>query len=156
MTVEITPTISAVVPSLGDTAGGTAIEVLGAGFVAGTTVTIGGSCGHRGCGQQCGARFRAVTPAGMEGPADVVVTNANGSATLAGGFTYVAPGSELLADDFDDGDAAGWTISPLGHEAGWSVVNGVYTYDGSGHTQAYAARAAGGITASRPPSGCRR
>ena len=59
----------------------------------------------------------------MEGPADVVVTNANGSDTLAGGFTYVAPGSELLADDFNDGDAAGWTISPLGHEraGAWST-----------------------------------
>jgi len=45
--------------------------------------------------------------------------------------------TELLRDDFTDGVPDGWTISPLGHAAGWSVVGGVYTYDGGGHTQSY-------------------
>jgi hypothetical protein len=54
---------------------------------------------------------------------DVVVTNG------------VLP--ELLRDDFNAGAAAGWTVSPLGLAAGWSVMGGVYTYDGGGHTQSY-------------------
>src|SRR3989454_10266605 len=45
--------------------------------------------------------------------------------------------SELLRDDFNDGVADGWTISPLGQAAGWRVVGGVYSYDGGGHTQSY-------------------
>jgi hypothetical protein len=44
---------------------------------------------------------------------------------------------ELLRADFNAGVAAGWTISPLGYAAGWSVVGGAYTYDGGGHTQSY-------------------
>src|SRR2546425_7493314 len=53
-----------------------------------------------------------------------------------GSQTAVA-GSVLLKDDFNDGAADGWTISPLGGAAGWSVVDRVYTYDGGGHTQSY-------------------
>jgi hypothetical protein len=34
--------------------------------------------------------------------------------------------------------AAGWLISPMGNAAGWSVVNGVYSYDGSGFSQSCA------------------
>src|SRR2546426_7007600 len=53
------------------------------------------------------------------------------------GSQSVTAGSVLLRDDFNDGAADGWTISPLGQAAGWSVVGGVYTYDGGGHTQSY-------------------
>src|SRR6185295_2808430 len=45
----------------------------------------------------------AVTPAHAAGPVNVVVSNVNGTATLAGGFTYTAPGTVLLSDDFNDG-----------------------------------------------------
>ena len=47
-------------------------------------------------------------------------------------------GSLLFHDDFNSGSASNWTISPLGNAAGWSVVNGSYTYNGGGHTQSYA------------------
>src|SRR3989441_9307244 len=53
------------------------------------------------------------------------------------GLQSVTAGSVLLKDDFNDGAADGWTISPLGGAAGWSVVDRVYTYDGGGHTQSY-------------------
>src|SRR5712691_5901819 len=53
------------------------------------------------------------------------------------GSQSVTAGSVLLRDNFNDGAADGWTISPLGRAAGWSVVDGVYTYDGGGHTQSY-------------------
>jgi len=45
--------------------------------------------------------------------------------------------SELLRDDFSSSTASGWTISPLGQPAGWSVVAAAYTYGGNGHTQSY-------------------
>jgi hypothetical protein len=45
-------------------------------------------------------------------------------------------GSLLFSDNFSAG-AGSWTISPLGFAAGWSVVNGTYTYNGGGHTQSY-------------------
>lgn len=50
-------------------------------------------------------------------------------------------GSLLFSDDFTAG-AGNWTISPLGFAAGWSVVNGTYTYNGGGHTQSYAGSSA--------------
>jgi N,N-dimethylformamidase beta subunit-like, C-terminal/Domain of unknown function (DUF4082)/Bacterial Ig domain/3-keto-disaccharide hydrolase/Viral BACON domain len=50
-------------------------------------------------------------------------------------------GSLLFSDNFNAG-AGNWTISPLGFAAGWSVVNGAYTYNGGGHTQSYAGSSA--------------
>jgi hypothetical protein len=51
-------------------------------------------------------------------------------------------GSLLFSDNFNSGSAGNWTISPLGFAAGWSVVNGTYTYNGGGHTQSYAGSSA--------------
>lgn len=50
-------------------------------------------------------------------------------------------GSLLFSDNFSAG-AGNWTISPLGFAAGWSIVNGNYTYNGGGHTQSYAGSSA--------------
>ncbi|PYP92404.1 MAG: hypothetical protein DMG65_04180 [Candidatus Angelobacter sp. Gp1-AA117] len=47
-------------------------------------------------------------------------------------------GNLLFNDNFNSGSAGNWTISPLGNAAGWSVVNGSYTYNGGGHTQSWA------------------
>ena len=55
-------------------------------------------------------RFQRVTPAGGEGPADVVVANANGSDTYLGGFVYVVPGGCLFDLDFD-GDVDGFDLA---------------------------------------------
>lgn len=46
-------------------------------------------------------------------------------------------GSLLFEDTFDNG-TGNWTISPLGHADGWTVANGIYTYNGGGHTQSFA------------------
>jgi hypothetical protein len=130
------PLISGISPASGSTAGGTAVKISGSGFPAGSTVTIGG-VNATNVVVNSATSISAVTPSGVAGPVDVVVSTSVGSATLPGGFTYVVPGGTLLTDDFSDGVADGWTISPLGHAAGWSVVNGVYSYNGEGHTQAY-------------------
>jgi hypothetical protein len=137
------PRIDAISPSAGPATGGTAIEIDGAGFEAGASVTVGGRAAGA-VSVVSSVRITAVTPAGTPGAADIVVATAHGSARLAGGFTYIGAGggggtgggTVVFADDFSDGDASGWTISPLGHASGWSVVSGQYAYDGSGHTQA--------------------
>ena len=140
VTVNLPPTISTISPATGSTEGGTALQITGSGFVTGTTVEIGGNLATDVVVNSV-TSMSAILPPGVEGPADVIVTNVNGSATLTAGFSYVVSGSVLLQDDFNDGTADGWIVSPLGHATGWNVVNEAYTFDGSGHTQSYAGSA---------------
>jgi hypothetical protein len=92
--IVIGPTVLGITPSSGSTAGGTEVTIGGANFAAGATVTIGGltATNVRVVGS---TSILAVTPARSLGPADVVVTVAAQNATLARGFTYVAPGPNL-------------------------------------------------------------
>jgi hypothetical protein len=46
-------------------------------------------------------------------------------------------GTLAFFDDFSAG-AGNWTISPRGNGGGWSVVNGLYTFNGQGPSQSYA------------------
>jgi hypothetical protein len=46
-------------------------------------------------------------------------------------------GNLLFSDNFTTG-AGNWTIGPLGQSGGWSVANGIYSYNGSGLTSSYA------------------
>jgi len=83
------PVLVSVEPNEGPVAGGTAIELIGLGFVPGTTVTIGGVPVSN-LTRDTEGRLTGVTPPGTRGPKDVVVTNARASVTLAGGFRYRA------------------------------------------------------------------
>ena len=130
------PTVTDVAPSFGPAAGGTSVTVTGTGFVTGTTVSFNGVPASN-LTLLSATQLTATTPPGSAGPANVTVSNANGSATLAGGFTYVVPGTVLLSDDFNDGTLDGWTPSPLGNAAGWSITSGALTYNGGGHTQLF-------------------
>jgi hypothetical protein len=130
------PTLASASPSFGPTAGGTSVTLAGTGFVSGTTVSFGGTPASS-VTIASDTSITAVTPVGVAGTVNVGVSNANGAATLTGGFTYVVPGTTLLAEDFDDGAADGWSNSPFGNGAGWSVANGALTYNGGGHTQLY-------------------
>jgi hypothetical protein len=86
----VTPTLTAISPASGSTAGGTAVTLTGTNFAAGATVTIGGTAATS-VVVSSGTRITAVTPAGAAGARDVRVTLSGGqSATLTGGFTYVA------------------------------------------------------------------
>ena len=125
-------TINTISPSVGSLAGGNTVQISGSGFSVGTVVNIGGAPATNVVIQNS-SYLTAITPAGTLGPADVTVQNAKGTAVLSGAFTYA-----LFYDDFNTGSANAWTISPLGLAAGWSVVNGAYTYNGGGHTQSYA------------------
>ncbi len=82
-------TIGAVSPSTGPTTGGTPITITGVSFTGALSVTIGGNTAAFTVTD--GTHIAATTPAGAAGPRDVAVTTPAGSATLTGGFTYVAP-----------------------------------------------------------------
>jgi hypothetical protein len=87
------PAIASLSPDSGGVEGGTAITVTGSGFdtaPGGTTVTIGGGAATA-VSVSSSTSLTCTTPAGVAGPADVVVSTGGGSATLAGGFTYHGP-----------------------------------------------------------------
>ena len=87
------PTVSSVSGTSGTSAGGTAITITGTNFLSGATVTVGGAA----CTSVTvvsATSITCTTPAGSAGAQDVVVTNTDTqSATLSGGFTYIAPPS---------------------------------------------------------------
>jgi outer membrane protein OmpA-like peptidoglycan-associated protein len=85
------PTVTSISPTSGTTAGGTSVTITGTNFISGATVTIGGSS----CTSVVvvsSTSITCITPSGTAGSQDVVVaTGVSPNATLAGGFTYVAP-----------------------------------------------------------------
>jgi hypothetical protein len=128
-------TITAVTPPSGSTTGGATVDILGNGFSAESTVMIGGRPAAASVNNA--GWIRATTPPGAAGAADVTVSQPSGATVAGGGYNYLPPDTVVLRDDFADGNAAGWQSSPLGNAVGWRVVNGLYTYDGTGHTQSY-------------------
>ncbi len=85
------PRIDSVTPARGPLAGGTAVTIRGAGFLAGATVSFGGSPAA-GTTVAGATEIRATSPpAAGAGPVAVTVRNPDGtSTTLSGGFTYEA------------------------------------------------------------------
>jgi hypothetical protein len=82
--------LSRVTPEVGPIAGGTRVTVIGSGFSSSATVTFGGqpATGVQVVG---GATLSCVTPAGMIGPVEVVVSQNGESRRLALGFWYFDP-----------------------------------------------------------------
>ncbi|NDJ14901.1 MAG: hypothetical protein EBY17_27545 [Acidobacteriia bacterium] len=83
------PTVSAISPSTGSTAGGQAVTITGTSFTGATSVTLGGAAATN-VVVVSATSITATTPAGTAGTATVVVNAAGGSATLTDGYTYVA------------------------------------------------------------------
>ncbi len=82
------PTFTSISPKSGPVAGGTTVKITGTGFVAGSTVTIGGAAAtevKRLSEQEITAR----TPAGAVGEAAVVVTDSGGASTGGEKFLYL-------------------------------------------------------------------
>jgi IPT/TIG domain-containing protein len=104
------PTLASATPASGGTAGGTSVLLAGTGFAFGATVTVGGAAAT--VGGLGATAISITTPAHAAGASDVVVTNPDGQqATLAGGFTFVAPPAPpvLQAVSPASGDVAGGT-----------------------------------------------
>ena len=82
--------MSSVNPNSGSTAGGTAVTITGTNFVAGATVTFGGTAATN-VVVVSSTSITATTPAHAAGAVTVTVSNPGGqSGSLANGFTYVA------------------------------------------------------------------
>lgn len=84
------PTVTAVSPASGSTAGGTSITITGTGFAAGATVTVGGAA-CTGVNVVSATSITCTTPAGSAGTASVVVTSSGQSNAANTLFTYNVP-----------------------------------------------------------------
>jgi len=96
--VPTAPTVTSISPLAGSTAGGTAVQITGTGFISGSTVKIG-AANATGVVVNSATSISAVTPAGTTGLADIVVTNTNGTGKLTGGFTYVVSAPTTITFD---------------------------------------------------------
>ena len=82
------PTVASITPNAGTTAGGTAVTIAGTGFLAGATVSFGGTVATA-VNVASSNSITATTPAHAAGAVSVVVTNTDTkSATLNNGYTY--------------------------------------------------------------------
>ena len=96
------PMIRSVEPPFVSVAGGTLIQITGERFVVGATVAIGGELATSVIADS-ETQITAVTPAGIEGPAKLTVTNPDGGTTsMEEAFTYVdiAGGTTSPSDSF--------------------------------------------------------
>jgi hypothetical protein len=85
------PVVTSVSPATGSSGGNTLVTITGTGFSTGSTVAFGGLAGVNPAVISA-TTITVLTPGGPAGPVDVTVTNFDRqAATLAGGFTYVAP-----------------------------------------------------------------
>jgi hypothetical protein len=83
--------VAAIAPAAGSTTGGTLVTISGKGFSSGTTITLAG-VPATGIVVRNPETLTAITPAvATTGVVDVVVSAGGQSATLARGFTFVAP-----------------------------------------------------------------
>lgn len=83
------PVIDALSPTRGPLAGGNILIISGQNFDSGTTVTIGGNTPTAMLVVPAN-RIKLEVPPGSAGAKDVVVTNADGSYTAVGAFTYTS------------------------------------------------------------------
>lgn len=126
---QVNPTITAVAPNSGPTAGGTAITITGTNFASGATVTVGGVTATS-VSVVNATTITAVTPAHAAGAVNVVVTNPGGaSATANNAFTYVAPAPLLTLTGVSpaSGPTLGGrrvTLTGTGFVAGMTVTFG--------------------------------
>ncbi|MEW6749805.1 MAG: IPT/TIG domain-containing protein [Candidatus Latescibacterota bacterium] len=92
------PTVASIAPNSGSLSGGTAVTIVGSNFDSLAAVTIGGVAAT-GVTVVSADTLAAVVPQGAAaGAVDVVVRNSDGqTATLAGGFTYLAVIEPTLA-----------------------------------------------------------
>jgi formylglycine-generating enzyme required for sulfatase activity len=81
------PTITAVTPSYGPTAGGTTITITGTELAGASAVTVRGNAATS-VTVVSDTTVTAVTPPGSLGAANVQVTTPGGTATISGAFTY--------------------------------------------------------------------
>ena len=87
------PTVTAVSPSTGTTAGGTTVTIKGKGLTGATTVAFGSDDATNVTANKAGTQITATSPVEAAGQVDVVVTTEGGRSAIvpADQFTYVGP-----------------------------------------------------------------
>jgi hypothetical protein len=148
------PTVSAISPAIGSTAGGTTVTVTGTNFGAGAALTIGGTAATS-VTVVNQTTITATTPAHAAGAVDVVVTNAGATpGTLTGGFTYTVPVATITSITPTGGSTVGgtpFTVTGTNFVSGASVTIGgvaatsVVVVSGTSITGVTGAHAAGAV-----------
>ncbi len=148
------PTVTSISPASGTTKGGIGVTITGTGFLAGATVSLGGTAAT-GVTVVSGNTITATTAAASAGAVNVVVTNTDSqSGTLTQGFTYITPNPKpsVTAISPNSGSINGGTavsITGTGFLAGATVrlggtaATGVTVVSSTSITATTAASAAG-------------
>ena len=102
------PSISSVSPSSGSTNGGTVVTITGTNFVAGATVTFGGTAASN-VTVASSTSIKATTQAHAAGAVNVVVSDSNGSGTLTNGFTFANSAPTISSISPSSGSTNGGT-----------------------------------------------
>ncbi len=106
------PTLGTVSPTNGTTAGGTAVTITGTNLTNVSAVTFDGVAAAS-FTQVNATTLTAVTPAHAAGAVAVAVTTPGGTATLADGYTFVAPGQvRFVVNAEDDGSFVFTSATP--------------------------------------------
>jgi hypothetical protein len=120
------PTVTSITPNAGTANGGTGVAITGTGFLAGATVTLGGTAAT-GVTVVSGTSITATTAAHAAGAVNVVVTNTDSqSGSLPNGYSYQAanPAPTVTSITPNTGTTAGGTavtIKGTGFLAGATV-----------------------------------
>ena len=123
------PTVTSITPNTGTTAGGTSVTITGTGFLAGATVSLGGTAATN-VNVVGSTSITATTAAHAAGAVSVTVTNSDAqSGSLPNGFTYSAgnPAPTVASITPNTGTTAGGasvTITGTGFLAGATVSLG--------------------------------
>jgi len=127
------PTLTGVTPANGPAAGGTSVALAGSGFLvdnAGTNALTFGGTPATAVSVSADGALTCLTPPGTAGATvDVVLTNANGSVTLFGGFTYDAAALPL-ASGFSPGKGSTRGSTPVVLTGSGFVPNLTVTFGG--------------------------
>jgi hypothetical protein len=126
------PTLNSISPTNGVTTGGTPVTITGSGFINGNITVDFGGIAATSVQFVDSNTVTAVTPADTAGVLDVLLVNADGqTATLAGGFTYLAaaPPPVLTSISPSNGVTTGGTSVTL---TGSNFINGNITVDFGG------------------------
>jgi hypothetical protein len=107
--VNPAPTLASISPNSGLTTGGASVTITGTGFLAGATVSLGGTAAT-GVTVASSTSITATTPTHSAGAVNVVVTNSDSqSAMLSGGFTYNNPAPTITSISPSAGSINGGT-----------------------------------------------
>jgi uncharacterized protein YhjY with autotransporter beta-barrel domain len=130
------PTLTAVSPASGPTAGGTSVTLTGTSLSGASSVTFGGTPAT--ITSNTATSITVTVPAHAAGAADVVATTASGSVTLSGGYTYLATPTLTTASPANGpaGGGTSVTLTGTGLSGATSVTFGgtEATVDGSTST----------------------